>query len=81
MKNARVKIHEIAKDGLPDTSDDGIVGRVAFLWNGSIVSGWPLTNIGRPDLWESTENAMGTKPFSGVTHWVEFPVPTWRLDQ
>lgn len=74
-----IKIHEIAVDGLPNMDEELMIGRVAFIWNGAIVSGWPLTSVGRPDLWESSEDAMGMRPFSGVTHWVEFACPVWNL--
>jgi hypothetical protein len=74
-----IQIHEIAVDGLPDM--DKLTGRVAFLWNGAIVSGWPLDSIGKPGLWETCEDALGMRPFADVTHWVEFPVPVWDLAQ
>lgn len=37
---ATITIHEIATDGLPNM--DALVGRVAFIFDGNIVSGWPL---------------------------------------
>lgn len=81
MREAKIKIHEIATDGLPPRDSDGnlpdhLVGCIAFIWNGAIVSGWPINGT---DLWESDEDAMGVRPFSGVTHWVEFPVAVWDL--
>jgi hypothetical protein len=72
-----IQIHDIATDGLPDMAN--LTGRVAFLWNGAIASGWPLDNVGRPGQWETCEDALGMRPFVGVTHWVEFPVPLWEL--
>jgi hypothetical protein len=75
-----VIVHAIADDGLPDIAK--LIGRVAFIWDGAIVSGWPITDDdgdGDPDelLWEASEDAMGG-PYYGVTHWVEFPTPVWE---
>ena len=81
MIDVRIKVHEIATSGLPDMNDKALVGRVAFIWNGAIVSGWPLTSVGKTELWEAAEDAMGAKPYSGVTHWVEFPEPVWALEK
>lgn len=36
----KITIHEIEKDGLP--SMDKMIGRVAFVFDGCIISGWPL---------------------------------------
>lgn len=74
-----VIIHAIADDGLPDM--DGLSGRVAFLFDGCIVSGWPLDETdddGQP-LWEADGDVGRHGPFGGVTHWVEFPVSVWRM--
>jgi hypothetical protein len=62
-----VRIHAIAEDGLPDM--DRLVGRVAFLFDGCIVSGWPLNG----ELWEADSDVGHGRPFGGVTHWIEFP--------
>lgn len=40
MNTHLIKIHEIAVDGLPNMQE--LVGRVAFIHDGCIVSGWPL---------------------------------------
>ena len=67
-----VTVHAIADDGLPDfTTDRTLVGRVAFLFDGCIVSGWPLPG----GLWEANTDVGHGRPFGGVTHWVEFPRP------
>lgn len=80
-------IHEIATDGLPDMNFDGsdLIGRVAFIFDGSIVSGWPLDPVecshiydnygwdgSEGALWEANSDVGHTRPFGGVTHWVEF---------
>lgn len=79
-----VRIHSIADDGLPDM--DQLVGRVAFLFDGCIVSGWPLhvdpTNHATPysGRWEADTDVGHNRTFAGVTHWVEFPEPLWQID-
>jgi len=79
-----VIVHNIATDGYPDMSNDDLVGRVAFIWDGAIVSGWPLhvdpADYSTPfsGVWESSEDHMGGS-FEGVTEWVEFPEPFWSL--
>lgn len=76
-----VKIHEVAVDGLPDM--ESLTGRVAFIWDGAIVSGWPIgAEFGGVmydgQLWEPSEDRFGG-PVVGVTHWVEFPYPVWSI--
>lgn len=86
------KIHEIATDGLPDM--ETLVGRVAFIFDGCIVSGWPL-DPKNPDinvyalydwdpktqgiLWEVNSDVGHTRPFGNVTHWIEFDKPVWEF--
>lgn len=74
-----VVVHAISEDGLPDM--DKLIGRVAFIWDGAIVSGWPLNRIGNPEAWEPSEDAFGMGPFYGVTHWVEFPTEFWNIER
>lgn len=74
MREVTVKIHETAVDGLPDMGR--LVGRVAFLFDGCIVSGWPL---GEPGEWEANSDVGHVGVFTGVTHWVEFPAPLHRM--
>lgn len=77
-----ITIHSIAEDGLPHP--DLPAGRVAFIFDGCIVSGWPL-----PDdydevegqMWEADSDVGHYRPFSGVTHWVEFPEPIWDYER
>lgn len=76
-----VIVYSIAEDGLPDMDDESLTGRVAFIWDGAIVSGWPLNRLGRPaDHWEPSEDRFGGE-VSGVTHWVEFPDPIWDYER
>lgn len=82
MREMTIKVHEIATDGLPDMQ--ALTGRVAFLWDGNIVNGWPLHVNGRngsayTGRWEANSDVGHSGPFEGVTHWVEFPVPVWEI--
>lgn len=69
-----VTVHEIQTDGLPDFSDDDLVGRVAFIFDGCIVSGWPLIRGPGETRWEADTDVGHNIPLSGVTHWIEFPM-------
>ena len=79
MHEVTIKIHEIATDGLPDM--EGMTGRVAFLWDGNILSGWPLEQPGCESgkLWECS--AKGAGQHYGVTHWIELPSEAWNLHE
>jgi hypothetical protein len=72
-----VKVHRIAEDGLPNM--DALVGRVGFIWDGALFSGWPLDvdEEGEVD-WEANEAWRGS--LSSVTHWLEFPDPFWEVE-
>jgi hypothetical protein len=85
--NYVVTVHEIAVDGLPEMSDDQ-TGRIAFFFNGCVVSGWPLPREKFPNLyssdlestlWEADSDVGAARRFAGVTHWIEFPVPVWSM--
>jgi hypothetical protein len=84
-RDLTVRVHSIAVDGLPDM--DALVGRVAFLFDGCIVSGWPLhvvpTDHTTPysGYWEADTDVGNNQRFGGVTHWVEFPVPMWDIER
>lgn len=74
MREVTIRIHDIAEDGLPDM--DALVGRVAFIFDHEIVSGWPLHRRDEEDgsvLWEADSDIGRHGPFYGVTQWVEFP--------
>jgi hypothetical protein len=70
-------IHEIAKDGLPDM--ERLTGRVAFIFDGCIVSGWPIDENADPVLWEADSDVGHGRAFYDVTHWIEFPEPLYRI--
>jgi hypothetical protein len=74
-------VHAIEEDGLPPKDFDkaGLVGRVAFIFDGAIYSGWP-TPPAEEDPGEVTwEDSETGHRFSGVKKWVELPVPGWDL--
>lgn len=77
--NITVTVHSIAEDGLPDM--DTLTGRVALIFDGCVVSGWPLRAFadGGERLWEGNSDVSHLRPFGGVTHWIEFPVPVWEI--
>lgn len=74
MREITVKVHEVATDGLPDM--EALVGRVALIFDGCIVSGWPVDfgdTEGGGRGWEADRDVGNHLRFGGVTHWVEFP--------
>lgn len=87
--DVEVRIHPIATDGLPDmnANDRALVNRVAFIFDGSIVSGWPISeqdprwSHGDGQLWEANDDVGNYQPKAGVTHWVEFPEPLHRYER
>lgn len=87
MPDITVRVHAIADDGIPNMDDPNLVGRVAFIFDGCVVSGWPL-NVDPEDhstaysgRWEANDDVGRTVPFAGVTHWLEFPVPVWEIER
>lgn len=76
MLRVWVEFFTIETDGLPDMNDDDNIGRIAFIWDGKIVSGWPCRGED-PDVWTPSEDRFGG-PVAGVKKWVRFPAPLWR---
>jgi|WetSurMetagenome_2_1015567.scaffolds.fasta_scaffold13470_3 hypothetical protein len=62
------KVFEIATDGLPNTRDPKLIWCVAFIFNGCIISGWPLKN----GNWEADSEVGRAGEFSGVEKYVVF---------
>jgi hypothetical protein len=72
---------------------DALTGQVAFIFDGCIVSGWPLLRNdpevadvyarhgydGTDTLWEANSDVGHNRPFASVTHWIEFPVRLWEI--
>ena len=82
-----IEIFEVDVDGLPDM--DNLVGRVAFIWDGNIVNGWPLYKIHLRDPgnnypeytkydWEANNDVGISKVFSEVTKYAVFDKPIWE---
>lgn len=70
-----MKVFEIEKNGLPNM--DKLTGRVAFIFDGCIVSGWPLEN----GNWEANDDVGRPGQFSkdSVKKYVVFDKPIWEL--
>jgi len=66
-------VHSIAEDGLPT----GDMSDVAFLFDGNIVSGWPLERDSGD--WEADSDVGRVGKFRGVTHWVDFGTPLLNM--
>jgi hypothetical protein len=73
-----MEVFEIEKDGLPDMGK--LTGRVAFIFDGCVVSGWPLKSMGYPDdAWEANEDVVHNRVFRGVRKYIVFDKPVWEL--
>lgn len=82
-----VIVHDVAADGLPDMTE--LTGRVVFISGAVAMSGWPLIRGPKERRWEADPEVSdgctagfacaGRAMFSGVTHWLEFPVPVEEL--
>lgn len=85
MRELTIKVHTIAEDGYPDM--EALVGRVLFIFDGCIVSGWPLHVVptdystAYSGLWEADSDVGHGRPFSGVTHWIELPMTEWEIER
>jgi hypothetical protein len=78
MREIAIKVHSIAEDGLPDM--EAMTGRVAFVFDGCVVSGWPLPDVaGDGSVWEANSDVGIARPLGGITHWLEFPKPVWEI--
>lgn len=70
-----MEIKEIEIDGLPEM--DKFAGRVAFIFDGCVVSGWPLDN----GNWEANSDVGRFGEFSkdSVKKYIIFDKPIWEL--
>jgi hypothetical protein len=82
MQESTIKIHKISEDGLPDmeATNPSLTGRVALIFDGCVVSGYPLDQDRHPGQWEGDTDVSYGRKFLDVTHWIEFPVPVWDLE-
>jgi len=78
-KEEIMKIFEIEKDGLPDMNK--LIGRVAFIFDGCIVSGWPLYGLQNysKDQWEANDDVGKHGVFEGIEKYIVFDLPVWEL--
>lgn len=95
MKSLEIKVHEIAVDGLPNYEDGSLTGRVAFIIDGCIVSGFwiprgecqsvddklDLYGANLPGAWEANSDIGDGRLCVGVTHWVEFPMTVGAMEE
>lgn len=74
-----MKVYTIEIDGLPDMSK--LTGRVAFIFDGCIVSGWPLYPkfSDNKEAWEADDDVGKSGQFHGVKKYVIFDKPVWQL--
>lgn len=74
MRELTIRVHEVATDGLPDMSR--LIGRVAFIFDGCIVSGWPVPTPSHDGYaWEADRDVGTHRLLADITHWIEFPEP------
>lgn len=77
-----MRVYSVAKHGLPPTGPE-FVGRVAFIYYGSLISGWCALDELDPSMnpddvpWEAVHGRM---PFYDVAHWVLLPKPLHIID-
>jgi hypothetical protein len=74
-----VEVRTIQEHGLPDM--ENLTGRVAFIWDGCLVSGWPLLGIDNYtiDQWEADSDVGRHGIFGEITHYIVFPKPMWEI--
>lgn len=77
---AEIEVFNVNTDGPPDMSNKDNVGRVAFIWDGHIISGWPEDSPADPEeaVWSSADDHFGGQ-FVGVQFWVLAPSPHWKF--
>jgi hypothetical protein len=68
VREITVKIHDVAVDGLPPRDGEPgyqeSIGRVAFIFDGCIVSGWPLHQPEHPEFYSAEkieQRAIGSR--------------------
>jgi hypothetical protein len=83
-----MNVYDIEKDGLPNMEE--LTGRVAFIFDGCIVSGWPLYKLNErcpgnnfPEYgvndWEADGDVGKAGVFSGVEKYIIFDKSIWEL--
>ena len=76
-----VDLRDVAVDGYPNM--DALTGRVAFIFDGCVVSGWPLYELGEDGFrtWEADSDVGRTGAFAGVRKWLVFPEPIHQIER
>ena len=71
-----IKLHDVTVDGYPPED----APRVAFLFDGCMVSGWLLERKDdwRESRWEADSDVGHNVPFAGVRYWFTMPEAWWR---
>lgn len=67
MTELTVKIHCIETDGLPSMNDDDLTGRVCFIHDGNVYSGWPLADL--EDMQDRSESEGVTIVGNSLVGW------------
>lgn len=71
-----MRVVEISKEGLPNMDDLSLTGRIAFIHDGNIIDGFPLTN----GNWEANSKwRTGYSEYADVKKYIIFDVPIWEL--
>jgi len=72
-----MKICDIEKDGLYDKEDRSLIGRIAFIFDGCIVSGWYLDN----GNWVANDDVGRNGEFhkDEVKKYIIFDCPIWDM--
>ena len=77
-----MKVYSITEDGIQH-AQDAKPGTLAFIFDGCILSGWPLKNAegyenASDSCWEGNSDVSFGK-FTGVKKYVIFDKPLWEL--
>ena len=74
MKEITCKVYDIKEDGLYDKNDESLNGRVAFIFDGCISSGWYLDEEDENDglLWEANDDVGRSNTFGGIEKYIIF---------
>ena len=80
MKRITAQLFSVKEDGLY-TKDESIIGRVAFIFDGCIVSGGYLDEEDELNgrLWEANDDVGRSNTFGGVEQYIIFDSPIGDL--
>lgn len=71
-----MKVYDIKKDGMYDQNDESLSGRIAFIFDGCIVSGWVMEN----GNWEADSDVGRNGEFhkDAIHKYIIFDKPIWE---